>query len=113
MLGKRAEVIEMCSGAGESSKHGKNDQLLRRDPNAWQFKNFLNAISAAHAVSYCNTVQYRNEMLKPTPSSDPRQPLPRTRPTKKIERMIESDVIALDGALVTSECRPSLSPTAW
>lgn len=35
-------------------------------------------------------------MLKPTPSSDTlRQPLLRTRPTRKIERKIESDVITL------------------
>jgi hypothetical protein len=44
MLGKRAEVIETCSGVGESFQAWKNDQLLRRQPNAWQFKNFLNAI---------------------------------------------------------------------
>jgi hypothetical protein len=37
--------------------------------------------------------------MKPTLSSDPGQPLPRTRPIKKIERMIESGVITLSTEL--------------
>src|ERR1700694_658592 len=70
MLGKRAEVIEMCSGIGEPFQARKMTSFYAAIQMLWQFKNFLDAIGPQRTPCRCNTVQHRNEMLKPTQALD-------------------------------------------